>query len=520
VNTPHAELKLGYCITAYRETNYEILRAIKSALKFTKSENIILLIDKHESLCRKKLNKLCHSLKIKTYFFNENVGISKSRNYGVKYFKEQDYKYIAFLDADDYYIKDIKQTLEIFKQDKLCNIVTGGIKERSVFYEMERKGDIEEVSSMGNPVYLSAAVFRINNELKFREDIKIREDRELVHRIGRPHIRILPKIFTVKNNLPGRTNFDLVNSVTGNQVNMNRKIFAIYWKLKSIKSIKLYPLRFLFSLFFKLITLSRQPQKRIFLSINFKSMEFLNIKKVSKKNTLGVFKQFVLTKYGRDPYILDKYSIKDYFISFFSTQLILYKFVYIGLPGARIISEIIDNIQTDTKTIQLAHGRISSDKYLKFTDAVVAKVEDNYNTNRLFFYSDRPIEIIYNENKIIWIHGFKKGKGNLFIGFRGYFFTNLIHDIKYLFSLENQNKNIEVTVHPAARKFFYFLKIYTFFKKNINIIDLDKYKSLSCHSIYLSSPTVIEKVNKKQIKIDEKVRIYNLRTDIYKNLGK
>lgn len=515
-NTKSNIPEIGYCITTYRETNFEILRAINSALIQTNPENILLLIDYNDKIQRNKLKKICHSKKINYHFFKDNVGVSRSRNYGIDFFKNKSYKYIAFLDADDFYIADISCFIKTFEKDSSIEIISGGMIERSIYYEMQRQGNINEIIAGGNPVYLSSSLFRLTDYLSFDEKIRIREDRDIVHRIGFNKIVISSQIITIKNNLPGRTNSDLVNSVIGDQNSIKNKILAIYWKLKSIKKLRIFLVRYLFYLTFKLFSFSKINKKsRFFLSINFKSMEFLNVKKISKMSTFNIYKQFFETKYTRDPFILDKHSLKDYLISFFSSQSSQYKYIYVGLPGARIIRSVIDNIQYDAQTIHLIHGRLSSKKFLKFTDAAIAKVADSYNTNKIFFYKENPKIINYEKNKLIWIHGFKKGKGNYLFGFRGYFSSNLIEDCKYLFSIENEFKYLYVSVHPAARKLFYFLKIYSFFKKNIYLIDINKHTSLSCHSIYLSSPTIIEKINNKTIKIDEKITVYNLRNDLY-----
>jgi len=101
-------------ITAYNYGRY-IERALRSCLDQSTAKNqyeIIVVNDCSTDNTVAILDNYEHDARI--YHLNKNVGLSASRNFGVKKAKGQ---YVVFLDADDYIHKEMIQVQKLFLEE-------------------------------------------------------------------------------------------------------------------------------------------------------------------------------------------------------------------------------------------------------------------------------------------------------------------------------------------------------------------------------------------------------------------
>ena len=94
-------------------------KSINSVLNQThKKIEIIVVYDDENTLDLNYIKKICKKdTRIKLYINRKNIGAGFSRNYGIKKSKGQ---YIAFLDADDLWLKNkIKEQLYFMKKKKI-----------------------------------------------------------------------------------------------------------------------------------------------------------------------------------------------------------------------------------------------------------------------------------------------------------------------------------------------------------------------------------------------------------------
>ncbi|MCF6130448.1 glycosyltransferase [Flavobacterium sp. AS60] len=172
-----------------------VAKTIKSVLSqtFTDFEIIILndgSTDKSEQEILSVTNERIH------YFFKQNEGVAKARNFGIE---KATGEYLCFLDADDYWYDNFLETMNQYIQ-KLPNEkvfasaieIETGKKIIRAQYSFQQKGDYEIVNyfeaSQKEAVLWTSSVC-IHKEVfekcgTFDEQLKISEDTDLWIRIG------------------------------------------------------------------------------------------------------------------------------------------------------------------------------------------------------------------------------------------------------------------------------------------------------------------------------------------------
>jgi len=112
-------MEVSIIITSYNRLD-KIKRAVDSALHQTYKDFEIIIVDDYSTDGSIEYLKTFNNPKIAAYFFNENKGQAKATNFAVEKAKG---KWIAFLDADDYwshekllvFMKEIQKQDDIYK---------------------------------------------------------------------------------------------------------------------------------------------------------------------------------------------------------------------------------------------------------------------------------------------------------------------------------------------------------------------------------------------------------------------
>ena len=184
--------KISVIVPVYNVEQY-LRRCIDSILSQTFSDFELLLIDDGS---KDKSGDICDEYAAKDarirVFHKVNGGVSSARNLGLV---KANGEFIFFVDSDDYldnthlenYSKDIDNFDLIFQGYKLVDETTGKILEKKTFHEIETldfessMNVMEQIFSIGNffgPTWNK--IFRASiiseNEIKFKEDVNLRED--------------------------------------------------------------------------------------------------------------------------------------------------------------------------------------------------------------------------------------------------------------------------------------------------------------------------------------------------------
>lgn len=431
---------IGVVITRYNETLFEVQSAIKSVLQNDiGAQHICVVNDKPTE----PLNR--SSLRYDVQIINnaKNLGVSLSRNVGIDFFVDK--KVICFLDADDAWTSGkIEEQLHHLATNPTLKIVSGQMREMSPGYNWLRKPDIRELALNGNPVYLSSIMWR-KDANRFTQ-CKV-EDREFVQNYTAADIAILPACLMIKYNFPNRRGTVNVSSTVSKSSGLANRLKLILLKLKSYRNVKLTPLRFLSYTVSQWLAIT--PQKRAFVAVNPRASEFKNLKRFATRHNGGVHAlKFGLRKNNeRNPYVLRAQSLKDLIASAFALSLSKTKIVYVGLPGAQIVHEILQ-FNAVWKTVHVVHGRTTSDKFRVRTDAALTQYDPSgLDAAHIFTQETVPDFILDEKGPVLLIHGYKKGKK--------YGFKNLFKDI----SVIRQHSIQIVKVHPTAQLLQIYCKL-------------------------------------------------------------
>lgn len=188
-----------------------ICKCIDSILKQSYQEMEILIIDDGstdgtENICKKYQEK---DGRVR-YLYQNNGGVSKARNYGIR---EAQGKYIAFVDADDYIESNmIEMMVSYFMRIKKTDLVVCGFYECNTSKRIEKKIECKKCLSQSaylqglfNPNsfggFLWNKLFRADiikeNQLKLDEDIFVCEDLLFCYRYGEyvDEVQFVPQSF-------------------------------------------------------------------------------------------------------------------------------------------------------------------------------------------------------------------------------------------------------------------------------------------------------------------------------------
>lgn len=485
---------IGVVITRYKESRYELLKAIESVINNSISVKNIIIINDNPS------DPLSSNEVLSSNYINNNsrIGVAQSRNIGIKYFFDK--KWIAFLDADDVWVfgKIFSQLNEITPQ---INIVSTGMLEKSWYGDVVRIPDVRELKWGGNPCFMSSILVR-NCERLFFENVKI-EDRDFINKFSIEEIFIIKKPLIYKYNYAHRRGGDLLASFDRKKNHSSIKFnpyYILLFKIISIKKININLFRIFFHILSMISGSELTPKKRISLSLNIFSNEYKNLKCFSNRFDILMYLKycFFLPVTQRNRWLLDSSGFKQSFIAYVCGALEQTRYIYVGLPGARWVSDVID-LMPHKKFIHVCHGQPSSEKFFKKTyGSIFENQKFNLNTNHAILIKNN-LQFKYDPLVSVWLHGYPKGKS--------YSISNLFFDLKILHRI-NKTQKLVVYPHPTARllKFFLFLffyKIEKIKKFNENVI--------LANTIYVSSPTLLTYL--KQLDLDSRLSIINVRLD-------
>jgi glycosyltransferase involved in cell wall biosynthesis len=140
---------ISVIIPVYNAEKY-VAKAIESALNQPEVAEVIIVNDgsKDDSLaiCRAYAKKKTN-IRVTHHKNNKNRGIAASRNLGVKL---SNYDWVAFLDADDYYLETrFKFDAQLIKSDNTLDAVYSN----SQYYNLTTKeyGEVRELKDFENP---------------------------------------------------------------------------------------------------------------------------------------------------------------------------------------------------------------------------------------------------------------------------------------------------------------------------------------------------------------------------------
>lgn len=168
--------------------------------------------------------------------------------------------------------------------------------------------------------------------------------------------------------------------------------------------------------------------------------------------------------------------------------------VYFSMPGGRISSQVLNFIRYETNTIHLAHGRISSEKFLVYTKYVLTEVFDLRYSDKLI----RQKRVMFHEvidlvdnNIVLFLHGYKKGAK--------YSFKNLYQDLKQIKFL---TKNVDLLIlrpHPTAFLLKKAVGILCFLGFGKIQLDSRTFFYYKVKEVFVSSPTYALKLSEKGV---------------------
>ena len=182
-------LNISVIIPVYNVQPY-LQRAIDSVLIQPEVKEVILVDDGSSdnslSICYDNKQKDAR-IKVYTHKSNQNKGVSATRNLGIK---KATNDYIAFLDADDYYLRErFKETKKVFEDETIDSVyeMTGtsnslpGIKNYSVIERVSAGVLFENIIPLGAKVYfhingLTVKRCAFSKNLFFDESMKTSED--------------------------------------------------------------------------------------------------------------------------------------------------------------------------------------------------------------------------------------------------------------------------------------------------------------------------------------------------------
>ncbi len=155
-------IQISIIIPVYNAEPY-LEKAVKSALDQPQTGEVILVEDKSPDNCYALCEKMANEnpkVKLYTHPNHENRGAGASRNLGMQKAK---YPYIAFLDADDYYLPNrFLKTEEIFTNDPTID----GVYEACGFeFYSEKAKEYEKKDAQLNDEEVEDHLYTIKDEI-------------------------------------------------------------------------------------------------------------------------------------------------------------------------------------------------------------------------------------------------------------------------------------------------------------------------------------------------------------------
>lgn len=231
------------------------------------------------------------------------------------------------------------------------------------------------------------------------------------------------------------------------------------------------------------LLLVHQPKKnRTYLSFNWRSAEFKNLSNWSGIRPLFLFLHPIIVPQKSFYFTLSANSAYQLLLSLVLDRYVHMHFCYIGLPGAKVVRDIVKRLNHNVTTIHVSHGRVTSPKFLEFTDYVFSRIKDNFNCRMIKLFSEGA-NFEWASVDVAWVHGYRKGSK--------YDIRNLLVDLKTLRHIwtDHPGQSIFVFVHPTAHLLRWVVSLISFFSFKLHCSKLSKKATYCVEVVYSSSPT-------------------------------
>ena len=135
-------IKFSVIIPVYQKEPF-LKKCIESVLKQSFKDYEIILVDDGST---DNSSEICKNYSVKNenvfYYYKENSGVSAARNYGIE---KSIYKYIAFIDADDFWEKDfLSEIVYLIKKYPQCGMYSTGYCKLTNGLRIENESGIKE----------------------------------------------------------------------------------------------------------------------------------------------------------------------------------------------------------------------------------------------------------------------------------------------------------------------------------------------------------------------------------------
>lgn len=233
-------------------------RAVESCLSQSEVKEVILVEDKSTDnsleICQ-NLAAQYSKVKLIQHASKDNRGAGASRNLGMK---NANYPYIAFLDADDYYLPDrFRKTREVFAQSAEVGAVyetvaidfnaaqardnyqrfAGKGDRITIYYEAASERLFETlVAKKGSYIHLNGLTIRrehIPEDVEFDESLKLMQDTDYLWRLSL-QVEMLPG--EIDHPIAVRYVHDRNRIHNRQNVNYYRSLFAKKWMNKAMQN--------------------------------------------------------------------------------------------------------------------------------------------------------------------------------------------------------------------------------------------------------------------------------------------
>ena len=232
-----------------------------------------------------------------------------------------------------------------------------------------------------------------------------------------------------------------------------------------------------------LLLLMHQPQKnRTYLSFNWRSAEFKNLSNWSGIRPLFLLLYSIIVPQKSFYFTLSANSAYQLLLCLVLDRYVHMHFCYIGLPGAKVVRDIVKRLNHNVTTIHVSHGRVTSPKFLEFTDYVFSRTKDDFNCRMIKLFSEGA-NFEWACVDVAWVHGYRKGSK--------YDIRNLLVDLKTLRHIwtDHPGQSIFVFVHPTAQLLRWVVSLLSFFSFKLHYSKLSGKRTYGVKVVYSSSPT-------------------------------
>jgi succinoglycan biosynthesis protein ExoO len=254
---------VGVIITTFNNAN-TIIKSVESVVSFINSNpktkiEILVVDDASTDETVQIITTHAQRLKIdKIHVFDENAGVSRSRNFGINYFMKMNF--ITFVDGDDEIIDiTFNEQLEVLSREDLiifdymdCSPTkqfycvpnlskTGSLSKKFLLRYLQdyaKKPNRHRLFTMCWGKLFSTEIFKIHHELRFNENLQVYEDLDFVLR----YLRKCNNVYYIKQSI-------YIYNLPDFNFSKNNATFGNYWRLYQLFSFfyALRQLRFLYS---------------------------------------------------------------------------------------------------------------------------------------------------------------------------------------------------------------------------------------------------------------------------------